>query len=138
MRQFRPLVLAAAVFVPALCLAQAPAAAPHTMPPAPAKMPTPKWNPATVGTLSGKLVGVWRSKQYGVVIGLDTEKEDVVLCAVGPAYFIDPKITFAAGDEIEVTGSRVPYKGRSEMLVSVLKRGDVTVNIRNAKGKKLW
>jgi hypothetical protein len=146
MRHFCPLVLPALVLVPVLSLAQAPApqgsaepaAAPHTMPPAPTKMPTPKWNPATVGTISGKLVGVWRSKQYGVVIGLDTEKDDVVLCSVGPAYFIDSKITFAAGDEIEATGSRVPYKGRSEMLVSVLKPGDLSVNIRSPKGKKLW
>src|SRR5208283_310517 len=100
MRQFRSLVLAASVLIPALSLAQAPAepaVAPHAMPPAPTKMPTPKWNPATVGTLSGKLVGVWRSKQFFVDIGANTEKDDVVLCSVGPAYFIDPKITFAAG-----------------------------------------
>ncbi len=140
----------AAVLVPALALAQAPApapagqgfaepsVAPHHMPPKPKTMPIPKWNPATVGTLSGKLVGVWRDKTFGVVIGVDTEKDDVVLCSVGPAYFIDGKITFAAGDDIEVTGSRAPYKGRSEMLVSVLKRGDLTVRIRSDKGKKLW
>jgi hypothetical protein len=112
--------------------------APHTMPPQPKKMPIPKWNPATVDTISGKLVGVWRDKHYGVVVGLDTEKEDVVFLSVGPSYFIDPKITFAAGDPLEATGSRVPYNGRSEMLVSVLKRGDLTVKIRSPKGKKLW
>ena len=141
----RALVLAAALLFPVVSFAQATAApaaaeavAPHTMPPKPKKMPIPKWNPKTVETLSGKLVGVWRDKQFGVVVGLDTEKEDVVLLSVGPAYFIDPKITFAAGDDLEATGSRVPYKGRSEMLVSTLKRGDLTVKVRNSKGKKLW
>ena len=142
----RPWVLAAAVLFPGLSFAQAattpaatgPALAPHTMPPKPKTMPIPKWNPATVQTISGKLVGVWRDKQFGVVVGLDTEKDDVVLLSVGPAYFIDPKIKFAAGDELEATGSRVPYKGRSEMLVSTLKRGDLTVKVRSDKGKKLW
>jgi hypothetical protein len=147
----RPWVLAAAVLVPSLALAQAPAStpapragfaepstAPHTMPPKPKAMPIPKWNPATVGTISGKLVGVWRDKHYGVVIGVDTEKEDVVLLSVGPSYFIDPKITFASGDQIDATGSRVDYKGHSEMLVSVLKRGDLTIKVRSDKGKKLW
>jgi hypothetical protein len=146
MRQMGPWVLAASVLVPLLSFAQAapppaaaePLAAPHAMPPKPKTMPIPKWNPATVETISGKLLGVWRDKAYGVVVGLDTEKEDVVFLSVGPAYFIDPKIAFAAGDELEATGSRVPYKGRSEMLVSSLKRGDLTVKIRNAKGKKLW
>src|SRR5450755_2012292 len=112
MSQMRPWVFAAAL-VPMLSLAQAapspaatePAVAPHTMPPKPKAMPIPKWNPATVGTISGKLLGVWRDKSYGVVVGLDTEKEDVVFLSVGPAYFIDPKITFAAGDELEATGS---------------------------------
>lgn len=146
MRQMRRWVLAAAVLVPVLSLAQAPspaaatepAVAPHTMPAKPKTMPIPKWNPATVGTIAGKLLGVWRDKTYGVVVGLDTEKEDVVFLSVGPAFFIDPKITFAAGDELEATGSRVPYRGRSEMLVSTLKRGDLTVKVRSAKGKKLW
>jgi hypothetical protein len=146
MRQMGPWVLTAAVLVPVLSFAQAatppaatePLPAPHTMPPKPKTMPIPKWNPATVETISGKLLGVWRDKSYGVVVGLDTEKEDVVFLSVGPAYFIDAKITFAAGDELEATGSRVPYRGRSEMLVSTLKRGELTVKIRSAKGKKLW
>jgi len=146
MRRIRTMVLAASVLVPVTSFAQAPSSqgsteptvAPHTMPPKPKTMPVPKWNPATVETISGKLVGVWRNKNFGVVVGLDTEKEDVVLLSVGPSYFIDPKITFAAGDQLEVTGSRVPYKGRTEMLVSTLKRGDLTVKIRSEKGKKLW
>ncbi len=141
----RHLSLVASVLVPSLALAQASAppaeeapVAPHTMPHQPKTMPIPKWNPKTVETISGNLVGVWRDKQFGVVVGIDTEKDDVVLCSVGPAFFIDPKVTFAAGDQLEVTGSRVPYKGRSEMLVSVLKRGDLVVHVRNTKGKKLW
>jgi hypothetical protein len=144
MRQLRPWVLSASVLVSGLSFAQTasapaePAVAPHTMPPQPKTMPTPKWNPATVETISGKLVGVWRNKQFGVVVGIDTEKEDVVLVSVGPAYFIDPKITFAAGDALEATGSRVPYKGRTEMLASVLKRGDLVIHVRSDKGKKRW
>jgi hypothetical protein len=147
----RPWVLAAAVLVPALALAQTPAPAPaarggfaepstahHTMPPKPKAMPIPKWNPATVATVSGKLVGVWRDRHYGVVVGVDTDKEDVVLLSVGPSYFIDPKITFASDDQIEATGSRVDYNGHTEMLVSTLKRGDLTVKVRTDKGKKLW
>jgi hypothetical protein len=146
MRQPRSMVLAAVVLFPALSFGQAPAVpaapeaavAPHTMPAQPKKMPAPKWNPATVETISGKLVGVWRDKHYGVVVGIDTDKDDVVLLSVGPAYFIDPKITFAAGDQLEATGSRVHYHEMVEMLVSTLKRGDLTVHVRSAKGKKRW
>ena len=146
MRQMRLMAFTAVVLLPALSFAQAPATeapvespvAPHTMPPQPKNMPLPKWNPATVETISGKLVGVWRHKHYGVVVGLDTDKDDVVLLSVGPAYFIDPKITFAAGDVLEATGSRVHYHERVEMLVSTLKRGDLTVHVRSGKGKKRW
>jgi len=149
MRQLHPMVLATVVLVPVLVFAQAPAdrpatpppaptVAPHTMPPQPKRMPIPKWDPATVETLSGKVVGVWRHKQYGVVVGIDTEKDDIVLLSVGPAYFIDPKITFAAGDILEATGSRVHYHEHVEMLVSTLKRGDLTVHVRGDKGKKRW
>ncbi len=150
MLHMRYLVLAAAIIGPGVTVAQAPATtqdghgfaepstSPHTMPPKPKSMPIPKWDPATVATISGKVVGVWRDKHYGVVVGVDTEKDDVVLCSVGPAYFIDPRMTFAAGNDIEVTGSRVHYQGRWEMLASVLKHGETTVNVRSDKGKKLW
>jgi hypothetical protein len=146
MRQLPFVMLAAVVLIPALSFPQAPAdqppaaptVAPHTMPPQPKRMPIPKWDPASVETLSGKVVGVWRHKQYGVVVGIDTEKDDIVLLSVGPAYFIDPKITFAAGDLLEATGSRVHYHDHVEMLVSTLKRGDLTVHVRSDKGKKRW
>ena len=149
MRRLRPMVLAAVVLVPVFAFAQAPAdqpatppaappVAPHTMPPQPKTMPIPKWDPATVETLTGTVVGVWRHKHYGVVVGIDTEKDDIVLLSVGPAHFIDSKITFAAGDILEATGSRVHYHEHVEMLVSTLKRGDLTVHVRSEKGKKRW
>lgn len=157
MRDVRPLLLAGVLVAPALVLAQAPAPAapasqpaapakpeaappaPHTMPKQPEKLPAPKWNPNTVETIQGKLIGVWRSKRFGVVPGIDTEKYGVVLLDIGPSYFIDPMITFAAGDEIEARGSRVTFtNGMMGMLVSTLKRGDLMVNIRTNQGKKLW
>jgi hypothetical protein len=147
MVKLRPLLLAGALLTPGLAAAQAPAAeAPTTpaavhpqMPPQPEKLPPPKWNPATVETLSGKLIGVWRSRRFGVVVGLDIGKEDVILLDVGPAYYVESKITFAAGDALEAHGSRVTFtNGKQGMLVATLKRGDLTVNIRNDKGKKLW
>jgi len=150
MAQLRPLLVAGALLVPALGFAQAPAAPaapapateatpPHTMPQQPEKLPPPKWNPNTVETIRGKLIGVWRSKRFGVVPGIDTEKYGVVLLDIGPAYFIDPKITFAAGDDIEARGSRVTFtNGLMGMLVATLKRGDLMINIRTNEGKKLW
>jgi hypothetical protein len=155
MLNVRPLVLAGALLLPAVVVAQtAPASTPppapaapatttttakKTMPPMPEKLPPPTWNAGTVETVKGKLIGVWRSKRFGVVVGLDTGKEDVVLLDVGPAYFIDPKITFAAEDQIEARGSRVTFTNHMPgMLVIWLKRGPTTINIRNDTGKSLW
>ena len=145
MRSARSLLLATVLCAPALVFAQTPpaeappASAPHTMPKQPEKLPPPKWNANTVETIKGKLIGVWRSKRFGVVPGIDTEKYGVVLLDVGPSYFIDPLITFAAGDEIEARGSRVTFtNGLMGMLVSTLKRGDLMINVRTNDGKKLW
>ena len=152
MLNVRPLVLAGALVLPVLAAAQGTtpqtattpttpttATTKKTMPPPPEKLPPPTWNAATVETVKGKLIGVWRSKRFGVVVGLDTGDEDVILLDVGPAYFIDPKITFAAEDVIEARGSHVTFTNHKPgMLVIWLKRGPTTINIRNDKGKSLW
>ena len=55
-------------------------------------------------------------------LGLDTGDEDVILLDVGPAFFIDPKITFAAEDVIEARGSHVTFTNHKPgMLVIWLK-----------------
>jgi hypothetical protein len=144
MKKFVPLLLVGALFVPELASGQATPSTPATpakakMPPQPEKLPPPVWNPNTIETVKGKLIGVWRSKRFGVVVGLDTGNENVILLDVGPAYFIDPKITFAADDQIEARGSKVTFTNHKPgMLVIALKRGDQTINVRNDAGNKLW
>lgn len=155
MPKLRPLLVAGVLLLPMVAIAQTapaatppPAAAPaastaskKVMPPAPEKLPPPKWNGATVVTVKGKLIGVWRSKRFGVVVGLDTGEgaDDVILLDIGPAYFVDPKITFAAGDAIEARGSRVTFTNHMPgMLVTWFKRGTTTVNVRTDRGKSLW
>lgn len=69
---------------------------------------------------------------------LKTEDESVTVI-VGPPGFVKAKnFTFAKGDEIEVTGSRVKYGDGEAVIARDIKKGNRTLTLRNAKGTPEW
>jgi hypothetical protein len=122
-------------------LAPAPALA-ETAEPArkPAKA---RFDPATVVTLSGKVLGEQRvdhgkgTKAVRLVIKVGEEQVSVQL---GPDSFVDgQKTRFVAGDEVTVKGSKFTYgTNKYGLIAQAVTRGNDTVVFRSAKGKPAW
>ena len=63
--------------------------------------------------------------------------ESIVVLA-GPAFFIDPKLTFAVNDEVQATGSKITFEGAPTLLATTLTKNGKTVEIRKADGTPLF
>ena len=105
-------------------------------------MGAPNYNTATEATLKGSVEAV---KQTGGMPGgggthltLKTEKETIDV-HVGPSWFLTQnKMSFAKGDQIQVTGSRVKFGTEDALLAREIKKGDQTLTLRNAQGIPAW
>lgn len=102
------------------------------------------WNPATVETVSGEVVEVKRQpsargKGDGVHLVLKTKDAPKLIVHLGPAFYVDEQaLKIAAGDAVEVKGSRVKVKGESVLLAAEVKKGDATLVLRDANGVPKW
>jgi hypothetical protein len=101
------------------------------------------YNPKTVETLSGEVVSVdkftpGRRMSYGVHFTLKTEKETIPV-HLGPSWYMEKQaVTIAAGDKVEVTGSRVTYQGQPTIIAGEVKKGDQVLKLRDAAGVPVW
>ncbi len=122
-------------------LAPAPALADAT-PSAGKKASRARFDPATVVTVTGTVLGEQRietskgPKAVRLVIKVGEEQVSVQL---GPDTFVDGlKTRFAPGDEVTVKGSKFTYSGKYGLIAQVVTRGTETVVFRDAKGKPAW
>ncbi|HLH05709.1 MAG TPA: hypothetical protein VKW78_00580 [Terriglobales bacterium] len=61
---------------------------------------------------------------------------EVCLC---PAEFLKSmEVTFAAGDKVEITGSKAKLNGADVILAREIVRGDNTLVIRDKEGAPVW
>jgi hypothetical protein len=101
------------------------------------------YNPKTVETLSGEVVSVekftpGRRMSYGVHLTLKTEKETIPV-HLGPSWYMEKQgITFATGEKVEVTGSRITYQGQPTIIAAEVKKGGQVLKLRNAAGVPVW
>ena len=64
---------------------------------------------------------------------------DVYDVHVGPTWYLkQQKYTFATGDEVEVTGSKVKYQGADVIIARQIKKDGGVWTLRNARGIPLW
>jgi predicted lipoprotein len=126
----------------ALLIALAPAPALSDSTAAAGKPAKAKFDPATVVTVTGKVLGEQRvdngkgKKAVRLVIKVGDEQVSVQL---GPDSFVDgQKIRFAAGDEVTVKGSKFTYSNKYGLIAQAVTRGTETVVFRSAKGKPAW
>jgi len=58
---------------------------------------------------------------------------------VAPARFLNgQRWQFFRGDEVDVLGSRIVYRGHEALIARSIARGNQTVALRKADGKPLW
>ena len=102
----------------------------------------PRYDPATETTVTGivqKVGRVGESKGWtGTHLTLDTG-DGVFDVHVGPSAFLaEHGFTFAKGDQIEVTGSKVKYGAADAMIAREVKKGGKVLTLRNAGGFPVW
>ena len=101
------------------------------------------YNPATVETLSGEVVSVdktssRRGRSLGMHFILKTDKETIPV-HLGPSSYLDQQeVKLAPGDKVEVTGSRVTYKGKPVIIAGQVKKDGQTLQLRDANGVPAW
>ena len=101
------------------------------------------YDPKTVEVVKGEVVQVdrvapMRGMSEGVHVVLKTDKgtTDVHL---GPAWYLDHQDTeLAVGDRVEVRGSKVTVGGKAAVVAAEVKKGDETLQLRDAQGLPLW
>jgi hypothetical protein len=101
------------------------------------------YDPATETTVKGtveevKQISGARGGPGGTHLILKTDKETLEV-HLGPTAFLEKeKFTFAKGDQIEVTGSKVKIGAADALLAREVKKGDKTLTLRNAQGVPAW
>lgn len=105
-------------------------------------MRTPRYDVATVVTVSGEVTAVdnqsGRAGMTGVHLSIRTAS-GVAFVHLGPEAFIEGKgIIVAVGDKVEVVGSRVTVASAPVLLAREFTRGGTTVALRDSAGVPLW
>jgi hypothetical protein len=100
------------------------------------------YDPATETTVSGTIEEVHtiagRGGWSGVHLTLKTEEGDFDV-HVGPAAYVEKEhFTFAKGDEIEVTGSKVMYEEHDAIIAREIVKDGETLTLRDAHGYPEW
>ncbi len=123
--------------------AQAAPASPE--PPAQQQTPRPpRYNTATETTVDGVIDSVQqghgRPPRPGPHHHLKTTgpppPDDVHL---GPAWFLTRNhLTLAAGDHVQITGSKVSFNNTDTILARTIKKGETELTLRNPQGFPLW
>jgi hypothetical protein len=101
------------------------------------------YNPATVETVRGEVTDIqavipYKGMYSGVQVILKTDKETVPV-HLGPSWYIERlDVKIVKGDKIEVKGSRVTFAGKPTIIAGELKKGDLTLILRDASGIPVW
>jgi hypothetical protein len=104
----------------------------------------PQYNAATEATLKGTVEAVNQMGMSGMQgrggthLTVKTEKESIEV-RVGPTWFLEQnKMTFAKGDPVEVSGSRVKFGTADVLIAREIKKGGQALTLRDAKGVPAW
>jgi hypothetical protein len=105
------------------------------------------YDPKTVETLSGEVTSVAqvhgkgggrRGGGYGVHLMLKTDSGEISV-HLGPGWYLDKQaLKIAAGDRIEVRGSRITFEGQPAIIAAEVKKGDQSLKLRDDNGLPAW
>ncbi len=100
------------------------------------------YDPKTETTVKGSVENVMQQTgQRGFSgIHLDLKSADGTYeVHVGPSAYVEKQgFSFAKGDEIQVTGSKVTMGGKEVIIAREIKKGDKTLSLRDAQGIPQW
>lgn len=102
-----------------------------------------QFNPKTVESLEGEVLKVEpvsprKGMSPGVHLTLKTAKEEVSV-HLGPQWFLErQEFSVEPKDRLSVTGSRVEIDGKPAVIASELRKGDMTMVLRDAQGYPVW
>ena len=102
----------------------------------------PRYDPSAEVTLKGTVDEVQphqaRSGGTGTHLAFKTES-GVMDVHVGPTNWLsEKKYEFAKGDQLEIVGSKVTVDGKDAFLAREIRKGGVTMTLRDASGKPVW
>ncbi len=101
----------------------------------------PKYDPATEATLKGTIDQISQVKwgkdtHVELVMKSGTNLFDVGVCP--PDVFKELIVSFAAGDEVEVIGSKVQLDQKPFIMAREIVKGNDTLDLRDKKGSPVW
>ncbi len=99
------------------------------------------WDPATVTTTSGQVESVETigHRGQGIHVQLRTGDRGLVDVRLGPSWFLEQqKLAVQKGDQVEVSGSIVERADGAFMIAQYVKKGEVSVALRDASGVPVW
>jgi hypothetical protein len=105
--------------------------------------PNNLYDPQTVTTISGVVVSLTPPQAeaglpYLAYLTLRTEKEKIKVF-LGPSLYVDKlPAQIKVLDKIQVTGSKITWKGKPVILAAEVKKGDQVLKLRDPNGKPAW
>jgi hypothetical protein len=103
--------------------------------------PKPSFDANTISTMYGTVTAVERHTHapgfVGVHLKVQVGKQTFTV-HLGPADYVDAKLSFAEKDAVQFTGSNVTWEGQPTVLATVVTRGDKTVRLRQDDGTPLF
>ncbi len=101
------------------------------------------YDPATETTITGKVAEVLQhagrgSGGTGTHLMLETGAGKVEVHLGPTSYLAAQNASYAKGDEITVTGSRVKLGGSDVVIAREVKKGDQVLTLRDAQGIPKW
>jgi hypothetical protein len=102
------------------------------------------FDPAALETIEGEILEVasepspgWR-RARGVHLSVGTSGGPVAV-HVGPRSYLQRKgVTFAAGEQVAITGSRVSVRGGPALVATEVRRGESVLRLRASDGTPAW
>jgi len=100
------------------------------------------YDPKTELTFTGTVqrvdrAGYAKMPGMGVHLILKTGNETTEV-HLGPAAFVERKMTFKKDDTVQITGSKVTMMGRTVVIAREVKKGDEVLKLRDENGVPLW
>ncbi|MEW5737566.1 MAG: hypothetical protein AB1938_01505 [Myxococcota bacterium] len=96
----------------------------------------PVFDANTVATMFGTVTAIERHTQ-GVHLKVQVGRQTLTV-HLGPADFVDARLSFAEKDAVQFTGSNVTWEGQPLVLATVVTRGEKTVRLREDDGRPLF
>lgn len=102
-----------------------------------------RFDAKTVENVSGEVVAVkkvtpMRGMRKGVHLTLKLENETLPV-HLGPAWYMDnQEFEVEKGDKVEVRASRVMFEDTPALIAITVKKGDLTLTLRDEEGFPMW